>query len=143
MKISFIAIVFIYYLSWMLNDKKRNNIMYNGVNIPRQFKIILNPFKDNNEFDLSSIIFEIYAHISLLYFVSSVLSGKMLVFDSEAWFAVTFSLFCIIGSLNLIFDTKKRKNIINKVINILIIIILMVLAIVSLFLVFSMIGVEK
>ncbi len=138
MKISVITIVFIYYFSWLLSDKKRNNVMYHGVTIPIRLKSILNPFKVSNEFDLSSVIFELYAHASLLYFLSSLVSEKI-IFKYKAWLVFTFTVFCMVGALSFIIDIPKRESIINKAVNVLFIIILFFFALLFLLLAISIV----
>ena len=49
-----------------MNGERRNNVSYHRIIISKGLKIILNPFHKNNEFDLTSVIFEMYAHISLI-----------------------------------------------------------------------------
>lgn len=138
MRISVITIIFIYYLSWLLSDKKRNNVMYHGVTIPRKLKLILNPFKVSNEFDLSSVIFELYAHASLFYFLSSLICRGM-VFKYKPWLVCTFTVFCIVGAISFIIDTSKRESSINKAVNVLFITVLIIFALLSLLLAISIV----
>ena len=62
MKNIFLHLAILYFSCWYLNNQRLNNVVYRSILVPQWLKIILNPIKKDNEFDLSSIIMECYAH---------------------------------------------------------------------------------
>lgn len=56
------------------------------------YEIILNPFRRSNEFDLTAVIFEIYAHISLIIIL--IFWCANIGINYSAWILAKFVLYC-------------------------------------------------
>ena len=124
MKLVFIIIATLYYFSWMMNIKRINNVVYNSVKVPLLLKYILSPLKRDNDFDLSSIIIKLYAHVSLVTILILSIIRSMDRFPIQAWLAFTFSIICVCGIIDFAYEIKKRREkMISTAINILILII--------------------
>ena len=104
----YIVIAELYFLSWGMSNKRINNILYNGIIVPKRMKLILNPFKKDNEFDFCSILVELYAHISLLIVCIYHVFNEINTFNIPVWLLVTFSFFCFVGGTSFVFDLKKN-----------------------------------
>ena len=128
MRFMVIIIIFLYFLSWYMNGERRNNVSYHRIIISKGLKIILNPFHKNNEFDLTSVIFEMYAHISLI--IVLIFWCANIGFNYSAWMLATLVLFCGTGALSFIFDLKECKSLFSKILTYIIIFILLFVVIV-------------
>lgn len=115
MKNIFLHLAILYFSCWYLNNQRLNNVVYRSILVPQWLKIILNPIKKDNEFDLSSIIMECYAHLSVLIIFILFLLGKDKNIRMDAWVAVSCAVFSFAMALFFGIEFCNNQKIIEKI----------------------------
>jgi len=133
MKMVFAVIIWLYYMCWVMNNKKINNVSFHKVVVSPKMKFLLNPFKENEEFDLSAIIIELYAHISVIVLAVLYLTGEIEKFNHNVWLIATFALLCIVEAISFKRHIGQTDNKAAKFGYGIILIVLMLAALVSVF----------
>ena len=132
----FMLVFNFYFMSWYLNRVDRPDISHK-VKVPRFISVFLNPFSDRTVYDIKSVIYELYSHITIVMIIVCFFNHSLENFNKSLWYAVSIAICSVTGGIALIRSFKlgktKTSQIMRIVAGVVFVILAVFLVVVSIF----------